>query len=540
MTNTKLVSIDAQKTGLFNELVLAYLSKEEKLTPFISAWPDIEGYQKMISERKRYPIDRTLISEVFRSQYQNIELTSLESEHIGLLKDENTFTVTTGQQTHAFLGPLYVWWKALTTIGICRFLKTQFQEYQFVPVFWMATEDHDFEEINHLNVFGKRFEWNKSETGNGPVGRIDTTELLKMFAEIESLFESEEAWRPLGETLRKAYGPGITLAAATRSILHDLLGDQGLLVLDPDDVRLKKAFIPIIKKELKEQQTEKDVLASIYALKELGYPTQVNPREINLFFFDGVDRKRLVKVNNVYYLNGGSELFTLAELDTFVDKNYFAFSGNVVLRPIYQELILPNLAYVGGPGELSYWLEYRKMFQNLNVFYPILENRKSFFVMKQSQNTWLGKNRIPVSQLWNSEQELLAYLMELSGNQLVTLKEELLAIEGIKQKVIHNVKQVSGFQFRPVNQLFSNLEKELVKVEKEIHNLQKNQIETMLNKALTIKKTWVNNSFVQERNEPILAYWHQIDDAELISLIANNPYELSTVNIITKNQNKPN
>ena len=226
------------QTNQFSSFLIKYLQQDPSLKEFFSFYPDIENFEKQIQQTKLHydPNCRKALHEVLTSQYAHLDKSP--SLQINSFLDENTFAITTGHQLNIFSGPLYVIYKLVTVINLAKKLKQSFPHYNFVPVYWMATEDHDFAEINHFNLFGKKYSWETSQTG--AVGEMDPSEISVILSGLTEKF-------PLFE---KAYLENKTLANATRCWANDLFGEEGLVCLDANDKALKVFLKPVIKDDI--------------------------------------------------------------------------------------------------------------------------------------------------------------------------------------------------------------------------------------------------------------------------------------------------
>lgn len=229
------------ETKQFSSFFLDYISQKDSLQPFYKKFPSAAHFEQQIKERKFETSHRKQLHKVLSGQYAN--LSAYPEAQIDSLLNENTFTVTTGHQLNIFSGPLYLTYKLVTTINLAKALKEKYPEYHFVPIYWMATEDHDYEEINHFHLFGKKYTW---ETGqSGAVGKMHTKEMEALLGQLPEKL-------PLFE---KAYLEQPTLADATRCWAHELFGEQGLLCLDADHPVLKAQFKDIIRQDIFEEVT---------------------------------------------------------------------------------------------------------------------------------------------------------------------------------------------------------------------------------------------------------------------------------------------
>lgn len=365
---------------------------------------DIDGFETAVfnlenmrlqfeAKKKSFSAEkRTILCETFRSQYEGFDLSADQSKNIQLLSNDNTFTVTTGHQLNLFTGPAFFIYKILQTIKLADFLNAHFTESKVIPIFWMATEDHDFEEINHFSTDKNYYEI--SADSGGAVGRIKVKD-----APFITAFEKEFKDSPFGEELiallKKAYHDGNTLAQATRIIVQHLFSEFGLLVLDGDNRNLKMEMKALFKEELLHQTVFESTKNTISFLEEKYGKVQVNPREINLFYLTET-RDRIAFENDQFILVDKNKTFSKDELLSELEHYPERFSPNALLRPVFQEVVLPNLAYIGGNAEIMYWLELKVYFAKINIPFPILIPRASILVLTQKtldKTEALGLNR---------------------------------------------------------------------------------------------------------------------------------------------------
>ncbi len=365
--------------------------------PFYNHFPNNEGFQKQI-EKKDFSIkNREQLVKVLEEQYQGVTLSEKTKENILSLKDKYTFTVTTGHQLNLFTGPLYFLYKIVTTIKLAEKLQKDFPNYRFVPVYWMATEDHDFDEINHFYHKGKKFPWNKNTAGG--VGDIPTQGLEEVFNSFQKELENSLFVKELKSLFTESYLSHSLLVEATRFLVNKLFGDRGLVILDANHRLLKQSFQQTIKGELLHQNTYHKVLETSKNL-EKDYFSQVNPRFINLFYLKKNFRERIVLEDGLYKIYNSEITFTeeqiLQELENYPER----FSPNVLMRPLYQETILPNLCYIGGGGELAYWLQLKSCFREEKIPFPILLLRNSALLITDKQWQKLNKLGVTIEDLF--------------------------------------------------------------------------------------------------------------------------------------------
>ena len=398
-----------KNTGYFSKLICDYLAEKEELASFYNRFPNLAGFQKQIAEKKvSFPLaNRKILKNSLVNQYENYQISKSTQSHINSIVDENTFTIVTGHQLNLFTGPLYFLYKIISTINLCKDLKKAYPEQHFVPIYWMATEDHDFEEINYFNFKGKKIQWNKD--ASGAVGHLNTEGLEEVLNTYASLLGTSVNATALKELFEAAYIKHDTLTQATRYLANALFGEYGLVIIDGDDADLKSLLVPYAKKDITEQTSHQVVSETIDKLQSLegNYGVQVNPREINYFYLvDGL-RERILERNGRYYVNDTKIEFSSEELVLELEKNPERFSPNVISRPLYQEVILPNLCYIGGGGELAYWLELKAAFAAMEVPFPMLLLRNSALVITPKQKEKLDKLNVSISDIFLKQNTLI-------------------------------------------------------------------------------------------------------------------------------------
>ncbi len=377
--------ISFRETNYFSRIICDYLDQKPELKALYNRFPTVENFKLQIEEKsKHFKIeDRQVLAEVLKKQYKGVETSDLTFQNIAYLKDQNTYTITTGHQLNLFTGPLYFLYKIISVINLTKQLKEQYQDYNFVPVYWMASEDHDFDEINYFNFKGKKIQWNKDAFG--AVGHFDTEGLEALYEVIASEFGKGENAETLKQWFKEAYTTHENLSGATRYIANKLFGAYGLVIIDADDKALKQRFAPYIEKDLLNTISHQEVEAANRVIEDLDYKVQVNPRTINFFYIKKGLRERVVYEEDSYKVNNTNITWSEEALKKEIEDHPERFSPNVIMRPLYQEVILPNLCYVGGGGELAYWLQLKRNFEAQSVPFPILLLRNSVLIRSKKQ-----------------------------------------------------------------------------------------------------------------------------------------------------------
>lgn len=492
--------ISYQESGYFTNIMVDYLNQKPELSALYHRFPNLENFKLQLEEKRtnfnsNNPDKRKVLVATLEKQYTSIDTSSTTLNNIQLLNHSNTFTVTTGHQLNLFTGPLYFLYKIVSTINLCKQLKNEYPEHNFVPIYWMATEDHDFDEINYFSLHGKKISWNANSSG--PVGRLSTEGLEKVFDIFELEIGHGNNANNLKDLFKKAYLEHSNLADATRFLANELFKGEGLVIIDADDSDLKKQFIPFVKKELLEHASFKKVSETIKKLKD--YAVQVYPREINLFYVEDDLRERIVFENGKYEVLNTKRTFSEDELLKEVENHPEKFSPNVILRPLYQEIILPNLCYIGGGGELAYWLELKSTFDENQVTFPILLLRNSVLLATEKQEKRLSKLDLNWSDLFKTQQDLInqqvqkisQFTIDFSAQKEI-LKKQFEHLHQIATQTdpsfvgavkAQETKQIKGLE---------NLEKRLLKAEKRVH-------QDLLNRIITLQNELFPNQSLQER-----------------------------------------
>ncbi|MFZ7116275.1 MAG: bacillithiol biosynthesis cysteine-adding enzyme BshC [Bacteroidota bacterium] len=505
MTTFTSTSLPLEKTGSFEKTIISYINGQNSLKKLYDFDPDLSGLRKRVAAGAGNSLDRNLLVEVLKSQYSSLDLSadSPVLSNIELLNSQSTFCVTTGHQLNIFSGPLYVLFKLVSTINLAERLKKEIPEKNFVPVYWMATEDHDIAEINHLSVFSKKFEFVTEYKGKAGAMKLDN--IADFNAAIFEVLGDSPLAKEIFQIISDSYNGNKNLASATRDWTHKLLGKYGLVILDADDAGLKKLFVPVAEKELKEQFIIQSVTKATEILKS-DFNVQVNPREINLFYIHENTRNRIIKSENSFQVLNTDLKFSESEILNELHEHPERFSPNVLMRPIYQELILPNLAYIGGPSEITYWLELKFIFEKLDMKMPVLMLRNcAMIVERQLLNKWV-KLGFQTEDIFRPENELIRmYLDKKEGH--FSLQQSSDEISAIFDRI---TAEVSGID----QSLKATAESEKQKVINSISMLEdkvlrsfKRKEEAEINQIKKIREKFLPGGSLQERSETLLPFY---------------------------------
>lgn len=502
--------ISYKETGFFSSGLTDYLKGKPELDSFYGNRPNFEGFAELL-KNKKVVADRQILTSVLTEQYRIITkyariwdasfaIPDAVQQNIEKLKQVNTYTITTGHQLNIFAGPLYFIYKIVTAIKLAQQLKEKHPDKDFVPVYWMASEDHDFAEISYTYIGGKKVHWWLE--ASGATGRINPETMRQALNQYKGVLGMEQFGPDLAEIVETAYTRFDKLADATRYMVNALFGKYGLVIIDADNTRLKKQFAPIIKRDIIEQNSFKNISATNEKLRELGIHIQVNPREINFFYMKGgALRERLVFEDDVYKVLDTEIRFTEEELKQQIAKHPERFSPNVVMRPLYQECILPNIAYVGGGAEVIYWLELKANFDFYKVDFPILILRNSAMVVRKEAAGKIKRMELQMADLFKSTDAIKTNWVKRHSENNLSLQAEWQQMQAVFDQVKANASRIDptlapsteAVQAR-LKKAIENLEKKLIKAEKRNYQIRLEQIDQ-------IKEELFPNGSLQERTE---------------------------------------
>ncbi|MBD8489612.1 bacillithiol biosynthesis cysteine-adding enzyme BshC [Echinicola sp. CAU 1574] len=489
-------TIEPECTGQFSPLFIDYIRKREELKPFYHHYPSLENFKAIIEGRSFGAEKRKVLAESIHRQYEGFELSEPSIKNLEGLGEEKTFTVTTGHQLNLFTGPLYFIYKIVSTINLAEKLQATYPDYRFVPVYWMASEDHDFEEINHFSYEGKKYSWNTDQ--KGAVGDFELNDSMEAFIK-------EIGFAP--SFFKDAYRLQKTLAGAVRYYVNYLFGEKGLLIVDGHDARLKGLFSEVIKDDLLTNKGNELVNRQTERLEKLGYKSQIFPREINFFYLDKGIRSRIVKTKDGYEILDTGRHFSEEEILSLVDTNPELFSPNVVLRPLYQEYILPNIAYLGGPAEVAYWLQLKLVFDHYQTDYPLVMPRnfamiKGVRAVRKARALGLSNEQLFVSfEAWKK-----TYVKEHAASDL-SLEKEKKALSAIFEQMGEEAERVDPTLQHAAEAAKTRALKILNHFGKKLRQGEERNLATDLQRMQALKEILFPGGTPQERKNNFLEFY---------------------------------
>ena len=501
----KATRIPYRQAGVFSKIVNDYVDQAGAIKPFFAHPPSLNGIKEAIQARKNFSTNREVLVAALKEQYGDL-LQAKVASNISALLSPGTFTVTTAHQPNIFTGPLYFIYKILHAIRLAAHLQSSFPEYKFVPVYYMGSEDADLDELGHIHLDGQKLTWDTKQTG--AVGRmiIDKT-LLQLIDTAEGQLTVMPFGKEIIDQVRKFYKKGALIQDATFQFVNALFAEYGLVVLIPDNARLKQQLSAIFEDDLLQQRPSDLVGQTIEKIDAAGYKVQANPREINLFYLtDGV-RDRIEKVNGEWKVVSGVKKFTEAELLKELKEHPERFSPNVILRGIFQETILPNIAFIGGGGELAYWLQYGNLFAHYKVPFPVLVLRNSFLVVEDAWQEKITKLGFTTEDFFLSEQELLNKLVARDSKNKTKFNGSLTEVEQLYELFKKQAGQVDISLTKHVEALKTKAVYRLQELEKKMLRAEKRKFIDQQRQIHTIKSALFPGSGLQERYDNVMYYY---------------------------------
>jgi bacillithiol biosynthesis cysteine-adding enzyme BshC len=506
-----------RQTGYFSRIITDYLDQAEALRPLYGHPPTAEGLHQSLQARQAKSTNRSALVNALKEQYAAVNNTP---ENIDLLSKDNTFTVCTAHQPAIFTGVLYFIYKILHTIRLAVWLKAQYPDCNFVPIFWMGSEDADLDELGHIYLGGDTLTWDTRQTG--AVGRMNTKGLDKLLYRIEGQLSVHPFGPQLLAMLKECYLESPDIQTATFRLLHRLFGEYGLIVLIADTAQLKKLMLPVFEDDLFNQRPASIVNETIRKIPE-HYKVQANPRDINLFYLKDDLRGRIDRDGDLYIVHGSTLRFTQAEMREELHRYPDRFSPNVILRGLFQETILPNLAFIGGGGETAYWLELKALFDHYHVPFPALILRNSFLLIDRQWQEKIDRAGFSLADLFRQPDELISEIVRRESGNPLSLEREINeanryyeALKALARPVDPSLEQhVEALQAKALDPI-RTLEKKLLKAEKRKYGDLQRQVHAL-------KAALFPAGGLQERVENFMPWYAQYGPDFLQDLYRHSP-----------------
>ncbi len=506
----------------FSRLYVDYLNNFERLAPFFAGgYTTVADWQRTIDATVRRTLDRAALVRVLHEQNRAVHCSVRTLANIDLLDNPNTVAIVTGQQLGLFTGPLYTVYKIITTLKLSEKLTTDFPAYNFVPVFWLEGEDHDFDEINNLTVLNVQNELQKLtylvggvpfEKNPGATGAIVIDETIDaLFADLTAAITPTEYTSGILEMMRGYYKPGVTLMEAFAGLTNRLFEDTGLVLLNANTPELKALMRPVFRREIESDAAVSRLIIERSVELEEHYHAQIKPKSLNLFMFHKGGRFPLEPSEHDYYLKGTRQRYTREELLQLVDTTPEVFSANVALRPICQDAILPTAAYVGGPGEIAYFAQLKPVFEMFGMPMPIIYPRASATILEEKINKVLEKYTLTIPDLVGDLDTVLQRIAEQVAEVKVdslfaTLNDKLRAAI---TEASFGIEQIDPTLKGSVDATLQKFEQQLQGLKEKTSKAQQQKQDVSLRQIRKAAATLFPNENFQEREFTVLQFMNK-------------------------------
>ena len=515
--------IPYRQTGYFSKTIADYLDQSETLIPFYTHPVSMYGIEAAIQQRRAFPQQRDVLVQLLRQQYQGLSISPKTRANIELLPGQNTFTITTAHQPVIFTGPLYFAYKILHTVKLAETLSLQLPQYNFIPVFYMGSEDADLDELGTINVDGKPYKWNTTQTG--AVGRMKVdNEFLALLNQLESQISVQSFGNELIDVFKRCYRPGATIQQATLEVINELFGEYGMVVFIPDNSEAKRLLIPVFQKEIEEQFSHGEVEKTVAALSS-NYKVQAGGRDINLFYLIDDSRERIEKKEDKFVVQNTNLIFTKDELLQELHNHPDRFSPNVILRGVLQETVLPNIVFIGGGGELAYWLELKNVFAAVRVPYPVLLLRNSFLFITAKQKERIESLGFSAPDFFEDALQLTNELVKRTTDHQISIDSEkhemadlFVKLQSVTGQADITLTEHAKALSALIGKKLDGLQKKIMRAERRKHDTEQKQIET-------VKEQLFPGGNLQERVENISG-WYARYGSHFIKVIYQNSLSL--------------
>lgn len=496
---------------------------------FINDFEKVKDYYKIdFRDKKSYPDffnkicerdnpNKERLVKIIKDQYTSFNQSEKTLQNINLLGEDKTIAVFTGQQVGILGGPIYTIYKLFTAIKLCEELKDEFPEYNFVPVFWMAGDDHDFDEISSLNLVSKENDITKltysdghpPEFNRGSVGTLTFENSIQEFKQLvkDNLRETEFS-ESLFKLIDNVISTELTLNSSFFNLIYQIFDDTGLIIFNPQDKEVKRLLQPIFSKELVDYKKHTKDLLLVSADLDDTYHAQVKIKPINLFLSDETGRHLIEPVENEYRLKGKRKRITEEEILDIVEKEPERFSANVLLRPICEDYIFPTGFYIGGPGEISYYAQAISLYKHYGLQHPIVFPRASATIVEGNIGKILIKYNLSTKDFLQDpyvlKEKVVSSLSEhnLEDNFNQTsekITEALESLTSLLNKVDNNLSSVAESSKSKISHQLDVLKNKSLKA-------QENKFDSALRQISKAQNLIYPNNNLQERELTILNF----------------------------------
>ncbi len=482
----------------------AYQRGDERLSPFIKYPAELASFDKVFKDRSEYTIDRALLVSTLIKQYKSLPTSDLTLQHIKELSSTKTFTIITAHQPSLLTGPLYFIYKICSVIKLSRQLNEAYPDYKVVPVFVTGGEDHDFEEIATMHMFNKDFTWETNQVGS--TGRMTHDGLDSVLTAVKEVLGDSDNSNVLKSIIEDAQSSTDNYGGFMIYVVNELFKEYGLVIANMDNAAFKRQLLPYIIRDIEQKDSQKSVEQDQVALETAGFKRQAHARTVNVFFME--ENRTRVIANDDGSFSIADKSYHKDELVSLLNEHPEAISPNVILRPIYQELIMPNLAYIGGGGELAYWVERKRLFDLWELPFPMLIRRDSLHIVDKKTNKVLANAKMSIMDLFQREEQIIGHYARLQSEEDIDLSDEKKAIIDIFDRLKERAGKIDPTLAKTSLSEASKAIKSIDYLQSKMLKAEKNKNEVGINKLKKAKqKLFPGNDGLQERYDNFIPFY---------------------------------
>lgn len=424
----------------------------------------IKHFNRLIQQDRSH---RNKLTQIIKNQYSTKKVSKETEANIEQLDSPKTIAVITGQQLGLFSGPLYTIYKTITAIKFCKKLKEDYPEFNFVPIFWLEGDDHDYDEVRTISLLNNEniltdISYNdglEEETNRGSIGKLKFNENINLvFEELQKTLRETEFKASLIDFLKTIYSPGKTFLESFSELLFNLFDQHGLIIFNPIDDEVKKLLTPIFRKAITDFQYHSTALVERSAELEEVYHAQVKVKAINLFYLDEKERLLIEPTETgELRLKGKRKKFSFEEILNQIENTPAKFSPNVLLRPICQDFLFSTGFYIAGPGEISYFAQVNPLYEFFSIEEPFIYPRASATIVEQGVNQVLTKHNLSIIEIFVDEKELI--------DKIVRASSEL------------NIEQLFSSANENINNVFKDVSEKIILIDKTLGDLSEKSLQ---------------------------------------------------------------
>ena len=497
-------------------LVYDYFYNYNRVSEFYNGnFRNIPEFQNQIKRAQSRILPRDELIAILKKQNRFYGCGPQTLENINKLIENQTCGVVTGQQVGLFSGPLYTIYKALTVIKLTEYLNNNC-DGEFVPFFWMASDDHDYVEINHIYLLNKNNHIETIEVSGPssdkkiPASKITLpSEIENCFHQLENATHHSEFKQEMVSILCDSYRSGRSFPEAFAVLMTQLFKSYGLIFVDASHPAIKTLGKNVFYTEIAENSPSTNSVLKTSQKLNNKYHSQIQLHKGILNLFIGENKRQTIQLADGDFINKSTQQsYKRDELLALLEQKAELFSPNVILRPIYQDALLPTVAYVGGPGEIAYFSQLKGVYESFGLSMPIIYPRKTLTIVEKKIERVLKSYHLKIQELWRNGDGLI--------NEMIKKQ-----IPGSIDKVINLIKSHLDQDFQsikkemiafdptlenPVNVTMGKMTQQVQYLEKKILQASKKKNEIVIQQFHKMKNNLYPNNILQERAFNIVPY----------------------------------